>query len=244
MPYRRLPNTDLSRIAALQSAIKMEGHKENGELVLSYQTIRDAQQILTKFKNLQRAYQQYYDQFILLSKSFREEQHMAHMYISHFIQVLNMTILRGELRKDIKEGYGLDTESSKMPTLKSEHDIAEWGEKIIRGEEQRIAHGGVPIYNPNIAKVKVHYSIFADHYYNMNTLRQNIAKYLQELTDMRPLVDDLLQDMWNQIENCYNELPLSAKLEKCQKYGIVYFLRSSEKKQLEAEKMQSRLEFL
>ena len=244
MPYRRLPNTDLSRIAALQAAIKMEGHKENGELVLSYQTIRDAQQILTKFRNLQRAYQQYYDQFIQMSKTFREEQHMAHMYISHFIQVLNMTIQRGELRKDIKEGYGLDPESTKMPTLKSDHDVAEWGEKIIRGEEQRIAHGGVPIYNPNIAKVKVHFSIFADHYYNMNTLRQNIAKYLQELTDMRPLVDDLLQDMWNQVENSYTDLPLSARLDKCQQYGIVYFLRTSEKKLIEAEKMQSRLEFI
>lgn len=244
MPYRRLPNTDLSRIAALQAAIKMEGHKENGELVLSYQTIRDAQQILTKFRNEQRQYQQYYDQFLKMSKSFREEQRTAHMYVSHFIQVLNMAILRGELRKDIKTGYGLEPDNFKVPTLKSDHDIAEWGEKIIKGEEQRIAHGGVPIYNPNIAKVKVHYSIFADHYYNINTLKKNIAKHLQELTDMRPMVDDLLQDMWNQVENCYSDYPLSVKFEKCQQYGIVYFLRSSEKKQIEAEKMQSRLEFI
>ena len=243
MPYRRLPNTDLSRIAALQAAIKMEGHKENGELVLSYQTIRDAQQILSKFRNQQRQYQQYYDQFIKMSKTFREEQRMAHMYVSHFIQVLNMTIQRGELRKDIKEGYGLDPESFKVPTLKSDHDVAQWGEKIIQGEEARIAHGGVPIYNPNIAKVKVHFSIFADHYYNINTLRQNTAKHLNELTQMRPMIDDLLLDMWNQIENFYLDLPLGARIQKCAQFGLIYYVRSSEKRKIEAEKMQSSLDF-
>lgn len=243
MPYRRLPNTDLSRIAALQKAVNMEGYKENGQLVLSYQTIRDAQQLLSKFRNTQRQYQQYYDQFLKVSKSYREELHTARMYVSHFIQVLNMTILRGELRTEIKAGYGLDPETDKLPPLKSEHDVIQWGEKIIQGEENRIAHGGVPIYNPNIAKVKVHYSIFADSYYSINTLRHNIAKYLEELTQMRPVIDDLLLDMWNQIENFYMDLPLGQRIEKGSQFGLIYYVRSSEKRKIEAEKMQSSLDF-
>lgn len=243
MPYRRLPNTDLSRIAALQKAVNMEGYKENGQLVLSYQTIRDAQQLLSKFRSTQRQYQQYYDQFIRLSKGYREEMHTAKMYVSHFIQVLNMTIERGELRTEIKSGYGLDPSTDKLPPLKKEQDVALWGEKIIKGEEDRIAHGGVPIYNPNIAKVKVHYSIFAERYYSINTLRQNTAKYLDELTQMRPMVDDLLLDMWNQIENFYLDLPLGYRIEKCAQFGLIYYVRSSEKRKIEAEKMQSSLEF-
>lgn len=243
MPYRRLPNTDLSRIAALQKAVNMEGYKEDGQLVLSYQTIRDAQQLLGKFRSTQRQYQQYYDQFIKLSKGYREEMHTARMYVSHFIQVLNMTIQRGELRAEIKTGYGLDPESDKLPPLKSEHDVAQWGEKVIKGEEYRVAHGGVPIYNPNIAKVKVHYSIFAERYYSINTLRQNTAKHLEELTQMRPVIDDLLLDMWNQIESFYMDLPLGLRIKKGEQFGLIYYVRSSEKKKIEAEKMQSSLDF-
>ena len=243
MPYRRLPNTDLSRIAALQKAVNMEGYKENGQLVLSYQTIRDAQQLLSKFRNAQRQYQQYYDQYIASSQEYKKVAGVARMYVTHFIQVLNMTIQRGELRADIKSAYGLDPDTDKLPPLKSEHDVAQWGEKIIKGEETRVAHGGVPIYNPNIAKVKVHYSIFAERYYSINTLRQNTAKHLEELTQMRPMIDDLLLDMWNQIENFYLDLPLGLRIEKCAQFGLIYYVRSSEKRKIEAEKMQSSLDF-
>ena len=243
MPYRRLPKTDLSRIKALQKAVSMEGYKENGQLVLSYQTIRDAQQMLSKFRYSQRQYQQYYDQYIATGQDYKKDAAVARLYVSHFIQVLNMTILRGELRNDIKPGYGLDPESNALPSLNTDKDLIEWGKKIIDGEEKRIQRGGVPIYNPNIAKVKVHYSIFAEHYYSINTYKQNSEKHRIELVQMRPLIDDLLLDLWNQVEAFYADCPLSIRIERGAKFGLIYYLRDTEKKQIEAEKLQSRLDF-
>jgi hypothetical protein len=243
MPYRRLPKTDLSRIKALQKAVSMEGYKENGQLVLSYQTIRDAQQLLSKFRSSQIQYQQYYDQFLKTDKSYKDEANVARMYVSHFIQVLNMTIQRGELKKEIKEDYGLEPDSFTVPSLKTESDIEKWGKKIIDGEEKRISRGGVPIYNPNIAKVKVYWSIFADHYRNVSSLKNNAEKFRGELVQMRPIVDDLLLDLWNQVENFYSELPMQQSLEKCSQFGLIYYLRTSEKKQIEAEKLQNFIDF-
>lgn len=243
MPYRRLPKTDLSRIKALQKAVSTEGYKENGQLVLSYQTIRDAQQLLSKFRNAQRQYQQYYDQYIASSQEYKKVAGVARMYVTHFIQVLNMTIQRGELRSDIKTGYGLDPDSNTLPTLTTDKDLAAWGKKIIEGEEQRVQHGGVPIYNPNIAKVKVHFSIFADHFYSCSTYKTNAEKHRADLVQMRPLVDDLLLDLWNQVEAFYAEQPLSVRVERGKQFGLIYYLRDTEKKQVEAEKLQNLLEF-
>lgn len=243
MPYRRLPKTDLSRIKALQKAVSMEGYKEDGQLVLSYQTIRDAQQLLSKFRKTQRQYQQYYDQYIASGQEYKKVAGMARLYVTHFIQVLNMTIQRGELRADIKTGYGLDPDSNTLPSLTTDKDLATWGQKIIDGEEQRVQQGGVPIYNPNIAKVKVHYSIFAEHYYSNTTYKQNAEKNRAELVQMRPLVDDLLLDLWNQVEAFYAERSLSERIEKGDQFGLIYYLRDSEKKEIEAEKLQSHLEF-
>lgn len=221
----------------------MEGHKENGQLVLSYQTIRDAQQMLSKFRNVQRKYDQYHAQFLNTDKGYKEELRVARMYISHFIQVLNLAITRGELHSDIRPLYGMDVDESKCPKLKSEADVAEWGKKIIAGEELRVSRGGVPMYNPNIAKVKVYYSIFAEHYYSISGLKSNAEKYREELVQMRPVVDDLLLDLWNQVEGFYANLPLSQMVEKGSQFGLIYYLRTKEKKQIEAEQLQSRLDF-
>ena len=117
MPYRRLPNTDLSRIKALKQAIDMEGVKFNDQLVLSYRTIQDASMVLNKFQKAQKLYQQNYDNQLKMGKTFRVETQTAKMYISHFIQVMNMAIQRGEIRKDVKTSYGLDPNNNNVPDL-------------------------------------------------------------------------------------------------------------------------------
>ena len=243
MPYRRLPNTDLSRIAALKKAIDMEGVKHNDQLVLSYRTIQDATMILNRFQKAQKLYQQCYDSQIKLNKTFKTETQNARMYISHFIQVMNLSIQRGELRKDIKTSYGLDPKSNNVPDLTNESNILEWGDKIIRGEEARTMKGGIPIYNPTIAKVKVHYNIFADHLFNMRVLRDNTARALDDITKMRPATDDIILDIWNQVEQTYNDLPLDLKFEKCKSFGLIYYFRKSELEKIKADSIQNSLEF-
>ncbi len=227
----------------MQKAVNMEGYKENGQLVLSYQTTRDARLLLNKFRNAQSQYQQYRSQFLKINKGYKEEAHVARMYVSHFIQVLNMAIRRGELRPDIKTGYGLDPDSFALPPLATEAEVEKWGKLVIAGEEKRISRGGVPIYNPNIAKVKVYWSIFADHYYNISRLKANAEKYRQELVQMRPIVDDLLHDLWNQVRAFYADLPLQQSIDKCSRFGLVYYLSANEKKQIEAEKLQNTIDF-
>lgn len=243
MPYRRLPNTDLSRINALKHAISMEGVKHNDQLVLSYRTIQDATQILNTFQKAQKEYQQCYDTMLKANKTFKTEIQTAKMYISHFIQVLNFAIQRGELRKDIKTGYGLSPDSYLVPDLSSENNILEWGEKIIKGEEARTMKGGIPIYSPTIAKVKVHYNIFSEHLFNMRILRERTARALDNITKMRPAADDIILDIWNQVELTYGDLPYDLKTEKCKSFGLVYIFRKSEKAKMKAEEMQNSLNF-
>jgi hypothetical protein len=243
MPYRRLPNTDQSRIHALEKAIEREGYKENGQLVLSYRTIQDSSAFLTQFKRAHQIYQQCYDNQSKSSKDYRATLRMARLYVSHFIQVLNMTIQRGELRKEIKVGYGMDPDSNSIPDLTGEPQLYEWGAKIIKGEDERIGNGGVPIYNPTIAKVKVHYNIFAEQYYSQKLLQNSTAKALEALAEMRPMADTLILDIWNQVECIYQELPIEERIEKCSSFGLIYYYRSSEKARKEAEKRQQAFSF-
>ncbi|MGL4291966.1 MAG: hypothetical protein ACRCSQ_00065 [Bacteroidales bacterium] len=243
MPYRRLPNTDLARIKALEYAIEKDGHRENGTLIVMYKSIQEARNFVSVFKREQQMYQQSYDIQVKASKKYQTQLKTVRLYISHFIQVLNMAVIRKEIRKENKKLYDLDTDDYSVPDLSSETSILKWGQAIINGENERLKSGGAPIYNPTIAKVKVHYNIFAEAFYNQKGLQANTNRNLEKVASMRQKADELILDIWNQVEEFYKDCPAKEKIDKCQEFGVVYYYRPKEKKAIEAIKLQKKLSF-
>ena len=162
MPYRRLPNTDLARLHALQNAIQRAQTADYTEQVIPYKTLSEAQRFLVQFENVVMQSKDNYKSSVTANKQYRHIVQNARMYISHFIQVLNLAVIRGEIKREQKLLYGLDPHQHIVPDLSTEEYLLEWGKKIIEGEQKRMANGGFPIYNPAINKVKVHYDIFCE----------------------------------------------------------------------------------
>ena len=163
MPYRRLPNTDLARLHALQNAIQRAQSADYTEQVLPYKVQSEAQRFLVSFENVVMQSKDNYASTVNANKQYRHIVQNARMYISHFIQVLNLAVIRGEIKKEQKLLYGLDPHENIVPDLSTEDNLLMWGKNIIEGEQKRMANGGFPIYNPAINKVKVHYDIFCEH---------------------------------------------------------------------------------
>ena len=163
MPYRRLPNTDQARVRALKAAVEKGDVYNVRDLAISLKTLFEARNFLLKFEAAQIYYTQCYDNQSRASRKHQANVRMARLYISHFIQVLNLAVLRDEIKPVHKELYDLP-EANVVPDLLSEAALVEWGRKIIEGEQRRTSQGGIPIYNPTIARVKVHYDIFLESY--------------------------------------------------------------------------------
>ncbi|MCQ2342852.1 MAG: hypothetical protein MJZ75_05110 [Paludibacteraceae bacterium] len=228
MPYRRLPNTDQARLTALQTAVQRASEADFTEQVISYHTLSEAQAFLLQFENIMRQYHENFAIRVKANKQYRHVVQNARMYISHFIQVLNLSVIRGEIKRSQKELYKLDPDTNILPDLSSEEDLLVWGKNIIEGEEARVGAGGYPIYNPAIAKVKVHYDIFKEHQFNQQIHQQSNTRVVEDLLPMREKADALILDLWNQIEAYYKkELPY-ARLRKCQNYGVIYYYRNGE----------------
>jgi hypothetical protein len=155
------------------------------------------------------------------------------LYLSHFIQVLNMTISRGELPEDVRVIYGMDVDEKKIPNLIADKDLLDWGKKIIQGETQRISKGQQPITNPTIAVVKVRYENFAEAYNHQRILQQNTQRMQNELDDLRKKADAIILDIWNEVEDTFKNLPDHERREKAQVYGLVYVYRKNEIKGLQ-----------
>lgn len=229
MPYRRLPNTDQARVRALKSAVEKGDVYNVRDLAISLKTLFEARNFLMRFDAAQLYYIQCYQNQSKASRKHQANVKMARLYISHFIQVLNLAVLREEIKETHRGLYGLP-DVNNLPDLISEAALVEWGRKIITGEQQRNAQGGIPIYNPTIARVKVYYDIFLDSYERQKSYQSLTSRCLDELASMRGRADELILDIWNQVEAKFQDvLPNDVRLDKCRDYGLVYYYRSGEK---------------
>lgn len=227
MPYRRLPNTDNARIRSLRIAINKMHISDNTELI-KYDT-QTLDIMLRDFENAQMMYRQSLSKQVAENRKFQKLVKNARLYISHFIQVLNLCIIRNEIKKEVKPYYGLNETNYAVPDLSSNDAILTWGENVLRGENKRIQTGGTPIYNPTIARVNVAFSQFKEAYFNQKIYQNTTARQLSLLSEQREAIDQILSTLWNDIESAFSDLPSDKKIIACKEYGIIYYLRKGEK---------------
>jgi hypothetical protein len=233
MPYRRLPNTDVARIKALTVAYHKGKELPPFKLAFSQSTFSKIELFINSFEKAMINYKAAYNMQVEKSKDYVILMKKAKIYMSHFIQVVNMAIARGELPEKIRSLYGMDIDEQKVPALNTEKDLVEWGKKIIEGEAKRIMNNQQPITNPSIAVVKVRYENFVESFNHQKILQQNTQRMLTELDALRTKADDIILSIWNEVENTHKDLPDDLKREKSTDYGLVYVYRKNELKGLQ-----------
>ena len=207
MPYRRLPNTDSARLRALKVAYKMGFGTHPNDLAFSQKTYTRLGLFINTFEQACVEYQQAYQQQSNSSEEYKALSRKARLYVSHFLQVLNMAILRGEL------------------------SLIKWGKCTIEGENQRKCENHTPIMNPTIALVQVHYDNFVEAYTRQCVFQKNSARTLKKLIQLRVTADEIIRDIWNEVEATYEALPDTARREQAQRYGVQYVYRKNETKE-------------
>ena len=237
MPYRRLPKTDQARIRALRNAVESSVQGGVFTNVLSHNTYYRAKTFLDKFSREVSIYKRCVAEQSTKRGNEKYEAALkrARMYVSHFIQVLSMSIMRGEIARDKRPYYGLVQDEDTVPNLFSEASVLEWGVKIIEGERRRQAEGGVPIYNPTMGRVVVAFELFKEMYDKQHSLQERTAEALRNISDMRFECDEIIFDAWGEIENAFSGLTGEARIKKCSEYGVIYYYRTGDSKKVECD---------
>lgn len=233
MPYRRLPNTDKARLRALEAAAKKGIMLPPFKLAYSQASLLKLRLFVGNFQKAIVSYRTAYKTQIQRNKELTEMAKKARLYLSHFIQVLNLAILRGDLPADVRLKLGLERDEQKLPSFVLDKDLIEWGKIIIDGETKRIGLGQPPITNPTIAVVKVRYENFINGYNSQRILQQNTQRFKSELDDLRQEADELIVTIWDEVEEFFKDLPPQERRENAQEYGLVYVYRKNELKELQ-----------
>jgi hypothetical protein len=233
MPYRRLPNTDIARLKAMEVAFVKGKELPPFKLAYNQGTLQKLRSILPAYETALSEYKNAYNLQLEKNKRFHKYQKKARLYVSHFIQVVNMAIHRGELSPSTRNYFQLDEDDKKLPSLSSEEEIIEWGTKLIEGEQKRRMKGMSPITNPTTALVKVQMDKFLEAYTNMKNLRKRNNFAQENLNKKREQVDQLIQQLWNEVEDTFNDLPEDLRRNKAIEYGLVYVFRKNELNQID-----------
>ena len=228
MPYRRLPNTDAARIRAMRDAQTKGKELPPFKLAYSAKSFVKLQAFLPNFENIYQMQRQSMSNQVNSNKEYQEVIKKARTYINHFLRVMNLAVQRGDLRPDTPSFFGLVNGHSSIPPLTSEKDIIEWGKEIIAGESRRLNAGRTCITNPTIAVVKVHYEKFLDAWQFQKTLHKRTSDYSSKIAEMRKEADEIILDLWNEVESTYSDLEEDQKRSNAEKYGLVYVFRKGE----------------
>ena len=153
----------------------------------------------------------------------------ARLYISHFIQVFNFAILRGEIKPEARRFFGINPKDARVPDLATEAEVVEWGNRIIKGENDRIVRRGTPVLNPKIAVVKVYFDEFVEKHNFQKMLQSISVRANAKVSEMRPECDALITQLWNEIESYYCDETPARKREQASYYGVSYVYRPHER---------------
>ncbi len=228
MPYRRLPNTDSARLKSLKAAHEKGKDIPPFKLAFSPTSFRKIQAALPVFEGAIYEHKNSLNIQTEKNKEYQKRLKKVRLYISHFIQVVNMAISRGDMVLETRKFFGLEEEERKVPALASEEEIIGWGQRLIDGEQKRRNLGLSPVTNPTIAVLAVHFDKFMEYHNYQKSLKKRSQRAQEQLNEKRAMVDGVIQQIWNEVENTFNELPEEMRREKSSEYGLVYVFRKNE----------------
>ena len=228
MPYRRLPNTDSSRMKSLKSAYEKGKDLPPFKLAFSANSFRKMQMLLPQFENAISEHKNSLNLQAVKNKEYQKRLKKVKLYISHFIQVVNLAISRGDLTPETRNYFAMGEDEKKVPSLTSEEDVVWWGEQLIKGEQHRRNKGKNPITNPTIAIVKVHFDKFMEYHNYQKSLKDRSQRAQEALNERRSQIDGVIQQIWNEVEHTYSDLPEEMRREKASEYGLIYVFRKNE----------------
>ncbi|MDR1436668.1 MAG: hypothetical protein LBI65_00980 [Candidatus Symbiothrix sp.] len=220
MSLKKLPDTDDERIEVLQAIINQEELNGPDDSVLTARELHELRNFMLIFEGSGFCFKQSLEDENRAGKSHGGLFKNVQLYISHFIQVLHLAVIRNEVKAENLLLYGLEENGLAVPDLSTEEAILDWGERLIKGETERIYRGGIPIYNPAIAKVKVHYDLFKDSLHSIKIYRKNILRNEEGITSAREKADSIIEDTWTRVENKYRAFPSEDRNRMYRKYKV------------------------
>lgn len=219
---RRLPQSNIGREAALaQAKAKKDSPGTVNILKVDTTAMLDAQQ---------PAYQAARDAVALAAANYHgtietkaAKRAVCHMMVSHFIQVFNLAVARGEAPASHRAYFKLEVTSAAVPPIDTDEKLLKVADDLIKGNVNRLAAGGIAMSLPTIAQVTTAYNEFRAANQASST-KKDLLDAAQEAVDaLNPAVDVLIKKLWADIEGQFASEAPESRRDNAREWGVAYF---------------------
>lgn len=223
MPRRNLPNTDKCRYQTLKQCLDQLTDTNPNERFVSQDQFESLQSVMSRFEQIFLAREK-----LKADPEYLAVQEKAGMFLKHYLLVMQMAVMRGEMPEKNLAYYGIKSANATLPAMNTAKQILEWGPKIFDADAQRIANGGKYITNPSIAVVKVWFEKFKDVHQNHKVQIEKFRNNKEFLSKLRSEATQKIIEFWNLLEYEYQHLESEEIRDIAKTYGLSYSLSSSE----------------
>ena len=143
--------------------------------------------------------------------------------VSHGFQILNFQIDDEILGWKISDRsfYSLNL-NGHLPPMGSETQIVQAANNFIIGETKRIAAGGTPMTMVTKAEVEILLALLNDNLIDRSNKKSALSDAIQLIVEHRPITDELIDNIWSDVENGGHKLEAPARREYAALWGVVY----------------------
>lgn len=218
MAYRRLPNTDKARLAAIMKLADL--------LFDEVSLLKDHQTAIIEFKRsfgeLISQREQLVSRRTVLNEDKKGLMKILKLYVSHFFQVFNFAIERGDIPKECREFFKLESNAGVIPSLSKEINIIKWANNIVVGEQKRIDSGVEAISHPSYTRISNLKQATERVLFELKQIKEAYQNCDVEIEKQRNEIDAFIKQVWNEIETQFINEPAIVKRKKAAQYGVVY----------------------
>jgi hypothetical protein len=231
MPTRTLPTSDTQHLDALRDAhFQLHALPKGSDPVLSTKTATSLERLYPVWRDELKGRRNVVGLQTEATAAVQENKARLRMFLSHFLQNLNMAIEREDpgFRAGDRTLYGMDSNQAVLPRMEGETELLRVAEDVIEGEAKRIAAGGDPITMPPVAEIS---AIYGETLKLLKVQYQQVNVYGKESDDviaLRSEVSELVKDIWDELEFSYRKETPSSMRRRCRLWGVIYTPGSGE----------------
>lgn len=222
MPTIIRPDTDIKRLAALRAAKAKANVTAPADLAFSAATLAVLNALLPTFETEMNQRGAALAAQTTASAAANPARRACGMYVSHFIQVLNFGIEREEYPASARNFYQLPVEHATVPALRTDAERIQWANNIVAGEANRVGAGGAPMSNPTAGAVGNRLTALNNALGALSPAKDAYDRELEDVAAMRPDVDDLIDDIWDEVLFTFRKDDPASQRRKAREYGLTY----------------------
>jgi hypothetical protein len=229
MPFRQLPASDPTRTQALQGALKKWNSTTGAARLISAATGAALETLQPKWEKEVAERADAFGQQSASTLALSAAADKLRLLVSHFIQVYQMGIARGDFAAAGRAVYELSVNEETVPNLDAEAALLLWADRIVKGDPRRVAQfSEAPMTIPAASAVAA-----ALQAYNVKLTAQTDAKDQLEAEQadviaLRSDADKLIRDVWDEVEFALRQLEAPTLRRRAREWGVVYAQRPGE----------------